>query len=143
MLGCKNLAAIGLPPHVVIFVKYREVSTRTMLLNFIDLSAETALYSRFGGHKGGVVKGEKGEEEEAHVFNLILLANQSDSLWQPKRSLRIATAVRYSYYVQLVAIRRDWMRVPNLKSRSARQRGGGEAGRAHHCILKIERHCFG
>ena len=49
-----NLAAIGLPPHVVIFVKYREVSTCTILLNFIDLSAETALYSRFGGHKGGV-----------------------------------------------------------------------------------------
>ena len=98
MLGCKNLAAIGLPPHVVIFVKYREVSTRTMLLNFIDLSAETALYSRFGGHKGGVVKEEKGEGEEAHVFSVILLANQSDSPWQPKRSLRIATAVRYSYY---------------------------------------------
>ena len=73
MLGCKNLAAVGLPPHVVIFVKCREVSTHTILLNFIDLSVETALYSRFGGHKGGIVKGEK--EEEAHVFNLILLAN--------------------------------------------------------------------
>jgi hypothetical protein len=59
MLGCKNLAAIGLPPHVVIFVKYREVSARTILPNFIDLFAETALYLRFGGHKGGVVKGEK------------------------------------------------------------------------------------
>ena len=64
MLGCKNLAAIGLPPHVVIFVKYREVSTRTILLDFIDLSAETALYSRFGSHKGGVVKGEKGEKRK-------------------------------------------------------------------------------
>ena len=31
---------------VMIFVKYREVSTRTVLPNFIDLSAETALYSR-------------------------------------------------------------------------------------------------
>ena len=37
---------------VVIFVKYREVSTRTVLPNSIDLSAETALYSRFGGHNG-------------------------------------------------------------------------------------------
>jgi hypothetical protein len=59
MLGCKNLAAIGLPPHAVIFVKYREVSTSTILPNFIDLFAETALYLSFGGHKGGVVRGEK------------------------------------------------------------------------------------
>ena len=43
----------------LIFVKYRKVSTRTILSNFIDLSAETALYSRFGGHNGGVVMGEK------------------------------------------------------------------------------------
>jgi hypothetical protein len=61
MHGCKNLAAIGLPPRTVIFVKYREVSTRTILPNSIDLFAETALYLRFGGHKGGVVKGEKGK----------------------------------------------------------------------------------
>jgi len=33
----------------VVFVKYRKVSTRTILPNFIDLSAETALYSRFRG----------------------------------------------------------------------------------------------
>ena len=60
MHGCKNLAAIGLPPYAVIFVRYREVSTRTILPNFIDLFAEAALYLRSGGHKGGVVKGEKG-----------------------------------------------------------------------------------
>jgi hypothetical protein len=48
----------------VIFIKYREVSTRTILPNFIDLSAETVLYSRFGGHKGGVVEGEKGEKRK-------------------------------------------------------------------------------
>ena len=35
--------------------------------------------------------------------------------------------------LQLVATRRDWMRVPNLKILSPRQRGV-EAGRAHHCI---------
>ena len=35
-----------------------------ILPNFIDLSAETALYSRFGGHKGGVVMGEKGEKRK-------------------------------------------------------------------------------
>ena len=34
----------------VIFVKCRKVSTRTTLPNFINISAETALYSRFGGH---------------------------------------------------------------------------------------------
>src|ERR1700733_6152981 len=42
---------------VVIFIKYREVSTHMILPNFIDLSAETTLYSRFGGHKGSVVTG--------------------------------------------------------------------------------------
>ena len=37
MLGCKNLKlfAIGLLYRVVIFVKYREVSTCTILPNFI------------------------------------------------------------------------------------------------------------
>jgi hypothetical protein len=44
MLGCKNSA--------VIFVKYREVPTHTILPNFIDLSVETALYLRFGGGMG-------------------------------------------------------------------------------------------
>jgi hypothetical protein len=48
----------------VIFIKYLEVSTRTILPNFIDLSAETVLSSRFGGHKGGVAKGEKGEKRK-------------------------------------------------------------------------------
>ena len=33
----------------MIFVKYREVSTRTILPIFIDLTGEIALYSRFGG----------------------------------------------------------------------------------------------
>ena len=64
---------------------------------------------------------EKAYVEEACVRQvLILLANQGDSPGQPKKSLRAATAVRYNYYVQLVAIERDWTRVPNLKSRSAR-----------------------
>ena len=52
---------------------------------------------------------------------------QFDSPGQPrrfpgqlKRSLRVAIAIRYNYYVQLVAIRRDWMRESNLKFRSAR-----------------------
>jgi hypothetical protein len=48
----------------VIFIKYREVSTRIILLDFIGLSTEIALYSRFVGHKGGVVKGQKGEKRK-------------------------------------------------------------------------------
>ena len=44
--------------------KYCEVSTHTIFPNFIDLSAETVLSSRFGGHKGGVAKGEKGEKRK-------------------------------------------------------------------------------
>ena len=41
MLGCKNLA-LATFRSAVIFVKYRKVSTCTILPNFIDLSAETA-----------------------------------------------------------------------------------------------------
>ena len=52
----------------------------------------------------------EGGEEEAYVFNLIPLANQGVSqkgpcVWP---------------HVQPVAIKRGWMRVANLKSRSAR-----------------------
>ena len=36
----------------VIFVKYRKVSARMTLLNFINISVETVLYSRFGGYNG-------------------------------------------------------------------------------------------
>ena len=45
----------------VSFVKYREVSTRTILPNFIDLSAKAALYSRYRD------VGKKGKKEEAYV----------------------------------------------------------------------------
>jgi len=38
--------------------------------------------------------------------------------------LQPSMRLRYNYYVQLVATRRDWMRVPNLKIWSPRQRGG-------------------
>jgi hypothetical protein len=57
------------------------------------------------------------EKRKRTSFNLIPLANQGESPGQPKRSLRVATTVRFNY-------KRDWTRVPNLKSRSARQRGG-------------------
>ena len=87
MLCCENLASdrleasdgysrLALLRSVVIFIKYCEVSTHTILPNFVDLSAETALYSHFGG---GV--GKKGKKEEAYVrqvlnwFNSILVAN--------------------------------------------------------------------
>ena len=54
---------------------------------------------------------ERAYVEEAHVrqvlscFDLILLANQNNSPGQPKESLRVATAARYNYCVQLVAIK--------------------------------------
>ena len=84
MLGCKN--------SVVIFVKYREVSTHTILLNFIDLSVERALYLRFGGGMGQREK-EEAYIEEAYVrqvlqvqscFNSTPLANQDNSPGQPE-----------------------------------------------------------
>jgi len=45
--------------------------------------------------------------------------------------LRAGIGARYSYYVQLVATKRDWMPVANLKSRQR----GGEAGRAQSCSI--------
>ena len=45
------------------------------------------------------------------------------------RFLQLSIGVRYNYYVQLVAIKRNWMRVANLNF----ARGGGEAGHAHSC----------
>src|ERR1700723_3383855 len=82
---------------VVIFVKYRKVSTRTILPNSIDLSAETALHPRFRD------VGRKGKKEEAYVrqvlncFNstplefpwptkIIPQGNQNNSPGQPKRN---------------------------------------------------------
>ena len=84
MLGCKN--------SVVIFVKYREVPTHTILPNFIDLSVGTALYLRFGGGMGQREK-EEAYIEEAYVrqvlqvlscFNSTPLANQDNSPGQPE-----------------------------------------------------------
>jgi len=54
---------------------------------------------------------------------------------QPGRSLRAGIGARYSYYVQLVATKRDWMPVANLKSRQR----GGEAGRAQSCRPLVPR----
>ena len=79
----------------------------TILPNFINLSAANGGIGR---------KGEKRKRASGDFFiaSICFLANQSDSPGQPKRPLRAATAVSYNYYVQLVAIERNWMRVANL-----------------------------
>ena len=59
---------------------------------------------------GNVVRVETYDVDEDHTAEAKFL--------QPSMRLR------YNYYVQLVAARRDWMRVPNLKFWSFRQRGG-------------------
>ena len=51
--------------------------------------------------------------------------------------LQPSIRLRYNYYVQLVATRRDWMRVPNLKIWSPRQRGV-EAGHEQSCVTSID-----
>ena len=117
----------------MIFVKYREVSTRTILPNFIGNCRDSVVFAFWQTYE------QKREKEEAYIkevyvkeayvrqvlscFNLILLANQNNSPGQPKGSLRIATAIRYNYHVQLVATKRGRMRVADLKFWSARQRG--------------------
>ena len=103
----------------VIFVKYCKVSTHTILPTPTDrISAGTALFwPRYGQNRAG--------EEVLNCFNLIHQGNQ----------IVLTCSFSYNYYVQLVAIKRDWMRVPNLKSYSARQRG--EAGHAIECKLPV------
>ena len=114
------LLAIGLLPQCRDLYQYRKVPTHTILLNFSSSCRDCVEFAFWRRRR------QKREKEEAYVrqvlncFDLILLANKNNSPGQPKRSLRAATAVRYNYYVQLVAIERDWMRVPNLKSHSAR-----------------------
>ena len=81
-LATRTLLLAAFLDSVVIFVKYREVPTRTILPNFVNLSAETALYSRFGGQNGGIVKGE---ERKRHL--------QFDSPGQPRRFSRATKKV--------------------------------------------------
>ena len=119
MLGCKNVAipqcrdlhliSWGFHPYDI--SKFHRPLCRDSVI---------FAFWRPQGRRSYGGEGGEGGEDEAYVFNLILLADQDVSPGQPKRSLRVATAVHYRYYVQLVAIKRGWMRVANLKSRSAR-----------------------
>ena len=118
MLGYKNLR----DRSVVIFVKYRKVSTRTILLNFISHCRDSVAEGRQKREIEEVYVEEAYVRQVLRCFDLILLANQGGSPGQPKRSLRVA---RYNCYVQLVATKRDRIRELNLKFQSARQRGGG------------------
>ena len=55
------------------------------------------------------------------------------------RFLQLSIRLRYYYYVQLVATRRDWMRVPNLKIWGGSFRGrilGSESSRQTFQLLK-------
>ena len=117
---------------VVIFIKYREVSTRTILPNFIDLSPETVLSSRFGGHKGGVARGRRGRRGSVRL-HLIPLANQGDSPEQLRRFSRAAKKVLARSHNRSLQLQAgpDTRTEFEISQRSLK--GGGEAGRAHHC----------
>ena len=62
-LAARTLFLEAFLRSAVIFVKCCKVSTRTTLPNLINISAETVLYSRFGGHNG---RRSKGGEDEAY-----------------------------------------------------------------------------
>ena len=102
MLGCKNLKlfAISLPQQCRDLCQYREASTSTILPNFIGNCRDSVVFAL-----AEVQAKERAYVEEAYVrqvlscFDLILLANQNNSPGQPKETLRVATAVRYNYYV--------------------------------------------
>ena len=117
-----------------LLLQCREVSTPTILPNFICNCRDSVVFA-FGG---GIERKRKRMSRnytsgKFWVTSIRLpwptrtvpLANQGGSPGQPKKPLFVATAVRYNCYVQLVATKRDWMRVPNLKFWSPRQRGGG------------------
>ena len=97
--------------------QYREVSTHTILPNFIGNCRDSVVFAFWQRYKQREKEEAYIEEayveeayveetyvEEAYVFNLILPANQGDSPGQPERSLRTGTCVRYNYHIQLVAI---------------------------------------
>ena len=122
----------------MIFVKYREVFTRMILPNFIGNCRDSVVFVFWRRHR------QKGGNEEAYVeeayirqvlscFDLILLANQGNSPGQPKRSLRVATAIRYNYYVRLVATKARLDARTEFEILGALAKGGGEAGRAQSC----------
>ena len=78
-----QLFAIGLY-SVVIFVKHREVFARTILPNFISRCKDSVVFAFWRRH------GQKKEKEGTYVrqvlncFDSIPLANQNNSLGQPK-----------------------------------------------------------
>ena len=120
MLGCKNFALAGL----AIGPQRRDLCQISWGFHPYDIAKFHRPLCRDSVVFAFWWARSQGKEEEAYVFNLTLLANQGDSPRQRKRSLLAATCVRYNYYVQLVATKRDWMRVPNLKFQSAHQKGG-------------------
>ena len=50
-----------------------------------------------------------------YLIKITTLRRKAD--YEQLKFLQPSIRLRYNYYVQLVAIRRDWMRVANLKSR--------------------------
>ena len=88
----------------VIFIKYCKVSTHIILPTLTDqISIGIALFQpQYGQNRIG--------EEVLNCFNLIHQGNQ----------IVLTCSFSYNYYIQLVAIKRDQMRVLNLKSYSAR-----------------------
>src|SRR6266566_9295293 len=128
MLGCKNLKlfAISLPQQCCNLCQYRRVYTSTILPNFTGNCRDSVVFAL-----AEVQAKERAYVEEAYVrqvlscFDLILLANQNNSPGQPKESLRVATAVRYNYYVQLVAIKARSDARTEFKILEHSLRGGG------------------
>ena len=97
---------------VVIFVKYREVSTRTILPNFIGNCGDSVVFAFWRRHgqkrkRGSVCRGSVRRQVLSYFISTpwptgtIPLANQNNSLGQPKWSLHVATAVRYKITASL------------------------------------------
>src|ERR1700722_17454646 len=98
MLGYKNFKLSTLH-STVIFVKYREVSTRTIIPNFKRcIRVLAAVVSPQHRRRRRCRRGGKEEASTSRCKGGVVLVSPR----QPKWPLRTAIGVRYNYYVQLV-----------------------------------------
>ena len=72
-------------------------------------------------------------ETSRYLTKITTLQRKADR--EQLQFLRLSIGLRYNYYVQLVATKRDWMCVPNLKIWSPRQRGGGSCSTVNTTAL--------
>jgi len=99
----------------------RFLDVRFLFLSFLlclRQNANTTLSLQLMLKFGNIVR----VETSRYLTKVTTLQRKADR--EQLKFLQPSIRLCYNYYVQLVATKRDWMRVPNLKFWSPRQRGG-------------------